>query len=198
MKVAIPGIAVHTEGHDKRVELTFMSAQECCHFFTLLRRRKVPQPKGFWFKRRPADTNRRGKSKRRLPESIAFHVHEVTYMKLERGKFKDIQFKTGPITSWELQRAVLRLKRGKTPGPDCITTDFVKDLSPKLRDTLLVTLNEIWVNGFPNDFTLARIYSLYKKGDPDNLASYRPISLLNTFYKLIASIIQHRLANALD
>ena len=36
----------------------------------------------------------------------------------------------------------------------------------------------------------ARIVSIYKKGNTSDLANYRPISLLNTMYKLLAAIVQ--------
>ena len=50
----------------------------------------------------------------------------------------------------------------------------------------------------PNTLQLARVVSLYKKGDPEVQENYRPISLLNTFYKIIAAAIQRRLASTLD
>ena len=49
-----------------------------------------------------------------------------------------------------------------------------------------------------NTLTLARVVSLYKKGDPEKQENYRPISLLNTFYKVIAAAIQRRLGGTLD
>ena len=39
---------------------------------------------------------------------------------------------------------------------------------------------------------------IYKKGNTSDLSNYRPISLLNTMYKLFASIVQNRLANGID
>ena len=50
----------------------------------------------------------------------------------------------------------------------------------------------------PNSITLARVVSLYKKGDPEKQENYRPISLLNSFYKIVAAAIQRRLADKLD
>ena len=44
----------------------------------------------------------------------------------------------------------------------------------------------------------ARVVSIFKKGDPKKLANYRPISLLNSFYKIYAALIQRRLAEAID
>ena len=37
-----------------------------------------------------------------------------------------------------------------------------------------------------------------KKGDSSNLANYRPISLLQVFYKIIAALIKERIDTGLD
>ena len=44
----------------------------------------------------------------------------------------------------------------------------------------------------------ARIALIYKKGDTEKLENYRPIALLNTIYKLYASILKQRLETGLD
>ena len=60
-------------------------------------------------------------------------------------------------------------------------------------------LNEWWTSKrIPKKLTLARVVSLYKKGNPDLQENYRPISLLNTYYKIFAACLQNRLAEALD
>ena len=46
----------------------------------------------------------------------------------------------------------------------------------------------------PEDVLEARVVLILKKGDTADLANYRPISLLNVFYKLLAAMMQVRLA----
>ena len=44
----------------------------------------------------------------------------------------------------------------------------------------------------------ARVAHIYKKGNTSDLSNYRPISLLNTMYKLFAAIVQTRLSSGID
>ena len=44
----------------------------------------------------------------------------------------------------------------------------------------------------------ARVVLIYKKGDTNNFDNYRPISLLNSLYKMFAAILQRRIASVLD
>ena len=39
-------------------------------------------------------------------------------------------------------------------------------------------------------FLNAQVVSIFKKGDTENIANYRPISLLNAIYKVFAEIIR--------
>ena len=48
------------------------------------------------------------------------------------------------------------------------------------------------------DMEIASVISLFKKGDTQNLANYRPISLLNYLYKLFAYILKQRLSSKID
>ena len=60
---------------------------------------------------------------------------------------------------------------------------------------ILALLNEWWINeNMQEEITKARVVLIFKKGDRENLANYRPISLLNTLYKILAAIVQKRLA----
>ena len=51
---------------------------------------------------------------------------------------------------------------------------------------------------FPETMEEANVVTLYKKGNVEDPANYRPISLLQTIYKIYAGIIKNRLADGLD
>ena len=67
-------------------------------------------------------------------------------------------------------------------------------------DILLSQYNEIWSSGeVPTNWKEAIVVSIYKgKGADTDPANYRPISLLNTIYKIFASMLQARLAQEHD
>ena len=70
------------------------------------------------------------------------------------------------------------------------------------KDTLqelLETINEWWKNGkSPENIYYSRVATIYKKGDTDKAANYRPISQLSSFYKLYMMLIRKRIQEAVE
>ncbi len=67
------------------------------------------------------------------------------------------------------------------------------------RQEVLNLMNEWYIQeNIPEDVMQARVVLIFKKGDKEDLANYRPISLLNTFYKILAAIIQYRISIGID
>lgn len=100
-----------------------------------------------------------------------------------------------PITPDEIRKAIKHLKTNKSPGPDGLSNEFYKILAPYLVDTLCAVFNSL-LDGqtLPAYFNSALIKVLHKQGrDPELPASYRPISLLNSDYKLFTKIVADRL-----
>ena len=119
--------------------------------------------------------------------------------KRQQAPLRKYKFNTGPIEMQELKKVLRKFKKGKGPGPDMIITDWVKDMRGDNLEALRNTLNEWWNNRkIPDDLALARVVSLYKKGNSDLQEHCRPISLSNTCYKIIVACVQNRLADALN
>ena len=67
------------------------------------------------------------------------------------------------------------------------------------QQIILDILNDMWnLEAIPDEAEIARIVTIYKKGNPEIPSNYRPIAFRQTLYKLYARNIQNRLANALD
>lgn len=87
----------------------------------------------------------------------------------------------------------------KAPGTDNLRAELVKYLDEENRKALLQFYNDILQSGKLEDsLHEASVVSIFKKGNSTKLENYRPISLLQTFYKLLAAMIKNRLTQGLD
>ena len=105
-----------------------------------------------------------------------------------------------PFTLIELSDVIKQLRKAKAPGPDNIRNELVLLLDYIGEQQLLEMFNECFSSAtVPQEWKEALIVSIYKgKGSDSDPANYRPISLLNTFYKIYAALLQKRLAKAHD
>ena len=102
------------------------------------------------------------------------------------------------ITEAEVALAIRALSRHKAPGTDGLGNDFHKDLQSLLVPPLVEIANEIILGALPpKSFMEALIISLRKKGYLDDAMDYRPISLLQTGYKVIAKVLATRMQTCL-
>lgn len=103
------------------------------------------------------------------------------------------------ITLEELEEALRKTKNGKAPGSDGINSELIKNASRKFKVRLTRLYNRILKEGkIPSEWRGAIVVPIFKKGDRENLANYRGISLLNTGYKIFAKIITKKLEEKLD
>jgi len=93
----------------------------------------------------------------------------------------------------ELTSALEHYKTKMSAGPDGIPMRLVKFYTQKRPNVILEVFNEIIAKGFPDDWRLARVTPIPKKGDMSNLSSYRPVSNLSSISKLFERCILHRL-----
>uniref|UniRef100_A0A803TXE0 Reverse transcriptase domain-containing protein n=1 Tax=Anolis carolinensis TaxID=28377 RepID=A0A803TXE0_ANOCA len=103
------------------------------------------------------------------------------------------------ITGEEISKTIKRLPPNKAPGPDGFTMLYYKTFQEILTPPLQQVMNKILVEGkVPATWKEANITLLPKeKADMANVKNYRPISLLNTDYKIFTSILAARLKEVL-
>src|SRR3989441_996634 len=102
------------------------------------------------------------------------------------------------ISLFDIHEIINKLKRKNKSGPDEFNVKLIDEFEFFISAPLCHIYNLSLTSGiFPSVFKLAKVVSIYKKGDHSSLSNYRPISLLSTFSKMFESIIDKRLRSFL-
>ena len=99
----------------------------------------------------------------------------------------------------ECKEAVFNMKNNKSPGLDGLPCEFYKCFWNIIGSLFYEVLLSVFDN---KELTFSQRISLitvlFKKGDKNDLKNYRPLSLTNTDYKIIAFIFARRLQKVID
>ena len=100
-----------------------------------------------------------------------------------------------PICLDECSKTLLKMKNGKTPGSDGLSVEFYKMFWSTIKDLVFESINYAMHSGHLSIDQKRGIIKLIPKKDKDitYLKNWRPISLLNTDYKLISHILANRM-----
>ena len=90
----------------------------------------------------------------------------------------------------------------KSPGPDGLSYELYKKFHSEMAIILSIVLQELFedpgtLSNFPK-FTAAVVSLLPKAGPLEKPKNWRPISLLNSDYKIISALLSSRLQPALE
>lgn len=104
----------------------------------------------------------------------------------------DINIETPTLE--EIKELIKRGKNGKATGSDSINSELIKYGIEKIHKEVHNLIIEIWNNEqMPTEWNSGVIVTIHKKGDKTSCKNYRGITLLNTTYKILTSMIQKRL-----
>ena len=106
----------------------------------------------------------------------------------------------GLINIEEASKALQMLNNNSSPGPDGLTAEFYKCFWLKLRNTVVDSFNESFTTGQISYTQSSAILTLLHKGKdlPKNkLNNWRPISLTNTDYKILAKCLANRVGKVI-
>lgn len=101
------------------------------------------------------------------------------------------------ITSGELEAEIQQVKLGKSPGLDGLTVEFLQTFKQELVPYVIEIFRYCLEQGRipPSWMKVKLVVILKKERDLKFPDAYRPISLLNTNYKILATILANRVSN---
>jgi len=120
---------------------------------------------------------------------------------LQKRKLREASRKAldKPITVEDVSKAIRSLGKGKSPGPDLLTAEFYQTFEDILAEPLTEVLTESHtLYRLPTSTQQGVVKILYKKKDPRDIRNYRPLTMLNTDYKILTKILAYRIAGVLD
>lgn len=86
----------------------------------------------------------------------------------------------------------------KSPGPDGFTGFFYKQYWDVIKEDLIRVIKTFFITGeFVQDMNNTHIVLVPKTASPSSVRQFRPISLSNVCYKIIAKILANRLKSVL-
>jgi len=111
----------------------------------------------------------------------------------------DVLLCEGPIRLNECTNVIGKLNKNKSPGLDGFSAEFYQTFWPLIGSFLVKVFNQCYTNGtLPTSSKKSILGLIFKKGDKKLLKNYRPISLTNTDYKILAFVLSNRLHQVID
>ena len=104
-----------------------------------------------------------------------------------------------PVTLIEVNDLINILNPSKSVGPNSIPIKLLKIIGYSVSPLLALLANQSFQSGiFPDKLKIAKVISIFKKGDPELPSNYRPTSLLPIFSKIFEKLMYKRLYRFLE
>jgi hypothetical protein len=114
-----------------------------------------------------------------------------------KNPFSQIKFHYSSTT--EIESIINSLKKKDSAGYDEISTKILKLIAPYISSPLNHIFNKSLTLGiFPSHLKYSIIKPIFRKGDGNNMANYRPILLLTCFSKVFEKIICNSLSHHIN
>ena len=124
--------------------------------------------------------------------SVKFNIQNETETKLTESERNSLE---EDITLSECYEALFNMKRNKAPGCDGLSCEFYQTFWPEIGNIVLNVIQDSQNSQLLNMSARKGVVSLIpKKGKQLNqLKNWRPLTLLNTDYKILAKIMATRM-----
>ena len=113
----------------------------------------------------------------------------------EKMSKKRLNFKLKLVKEKQILKIVKSLKNTNSSGVDSITTKIIKDSIGVLITPITRIVNTSILTGtFPEDWKLAKVIPILKKGDSKEKSNYRPISILPVTSKILEETVRQQVS----
>lgn len=98
-----------------------------------------------------------------------------------------------PTHKEEVERTISQMRVASAPGSDQVSVLSLKNCASAIAEPLAHIINRIFETGiFPETLKTSVVVPLYKGGEKHLLSSWRPVSLVSVFSKLVEKLILKR------
>ena len=131
-------------------------------------------------------------SQREVSQSVInFFLNYISPVSSSSGYMQKL---LAPFTFQELLDAIISFINGRSPGPDGISVEFYKRVYEIIKYDLLRMFNLFLAGArIPAKFKAGLIARIPKDGPSNLVENARPITMLNTDYKIYTKMISTRL-----
>ncbi|KAG6938185.1 hypothetical protein G0U57_007088, partial [Chelydra serpentina] len=99
----------------------------------------------------------------------------------------------------EVLEQIDKLNSNKSPGTDGIHPRVLKELKCEIAGLLTVIFNLSFKSAsVPNDYRIANVMPIFKKGSRGDPGNYRPVSLTSVPGKLFETIVKNKIVRHID
>ncbi|XP_071727135.1 uncharacterized protein [Rutidosis leptorrhynchoides] len=129
------------------------------------------------------------------PDSLRPSLEDLSYPSISASEVASLE---SPFSENEIFDVIKDCGSTKAPGPDGLNLQFYKLFWEITKGDLLSALNWFWENEDISRGCIASFLTLVpKKQVTLGLGDYRPISLIGSYYKIVAKILSNRLRKVL-
>ena len=151
----------------------------------------------------PVSSEQRAETFAEHLEAIQWRVRPVSLLPDMSGRLSPpLAAREDDFSEAELAQAIRKMKNGKASQKHDAPTEALKAfefMRGAAFQWLQTYCNLCWATKtVPREWALASVVMLYKKGNPELLENCKPISLLNSIYKIYAAIITKRLEAGIE
>lgn len=111
----------------------------------------------------------------------------------------DNEIISSPLSNEDIFEIICSSPLKKSPGPDGLPIEFYKHFWPVIGDKITQVVNEVLQGlSVPREFKECKIVLIPKTRGSKNITSLRPISLLNSDYKIVARAVKMKIMPLTD